>query len=192
MSLASPALRVPGRVRKLGRLLLDQQMWCWGRDIVRPGGNALIAYGFVRERPPEGVAGSSGYAFRPGRAEELRVWGFGFFYAGPPGEGPPVKGLYLGRRGFSPELVEDPVRNVWAPRHLPERRRPRPAEEEATRSLLCGALRRVAEYERWAQRELGPGHREWCVETWHKAAVAAGEMPEAWERLAGFFDTGKF
>ncbi|MEM9657068.1 MAG: hypothetical protein AAF961_01795, partial [Planctomycetota bacterium] len=32
--------------------LLSQQVWCWGRDILRPEGNWLIEVGFERVEPP--------------------------------------------------------------------------------------------------------------------------------------------
>lgn len=190
-SIPAGGLRVPSKVRKLGSKLLDQQMWCWGRDIVRPGGNALISYGFVRERPPEGVTASSSYVFHPAPGREFKVWGFGLLYSEASlGD---LGGVYLGRRGFSPKMIGGPVRDVWKPRQLPEGRRARTAEEgEMVRHLLRGALFRIAAYERWALEELGLSHREQCVATWHKETVPAEEIPGAWERLARYFDTGEF
>lgn len=32
------------KIRKIGTTLLDQQLWCWGQDIRRADGNALLAY----------------------------------------------------------------------------------------------------------------------------------------------------
>ena len=29
---------------------MEQQLWCWGRDVERPEGNLLMAYGFERHR----------------------------------------------------------------------------------------------------------------------------------------------
>ena len=48
-------------VRKIGTTLLDQQLWCWGQDIRRTEGNALLAYGFTKHRPLEGKHGSTAY-----------------------------------------------------------------------------------------------------------------------------------
>ena len=42
--------RVPPSVIREGKLLLDQQCWCWGQDIRHPDGNLLLTHGFVRER----------------------------------------------------------------------------------------------------------------------------------------------
>lgn len=192
MGHASPipagGLRLPPRVRKLGSKLLDQQMWCWGRDIVRPQGNALISYGFTRERPPKGVTASSAYVFHPAPGREFRVWGFGLLYSEAS-----LGGVYLGRRDFSPKLIGGPVRDVWRPGQLIRARRARTAEEdEVVRHLLRGALCRIAAYEWWALEELGRPHREQCVATWHKATVPAEGMPETWERLARYFETGEF
>ena len=68
------------KVRKTGTLLLDQQLWCWGQDIRRVDGNALLAYGFTRHRPPEGEHGSPAYEWRGSGRSRVILWGFGFFY----------------------------------------------------------------------------------------------------------------
>ena len=46
----SAVWRVPPSVIREGKLLLDQQCWCWGQDIRHPEGNLLLTHGFVRER----------------------------------------------------------------------------------------------------------------------------------------------
>lgn len=32
-----------------GTVLFDQQFWCWGQDVRREGGNALLLYGLERD-----------------------------------------------------------------------------------------------------------------------------------------------
>ena len=36
------------KIRKIRTTLLDQQLWCWGQDIRRVEGNALLTYGFTK------------------------------------------------------------------------------------------------------------------------------------------------
>lgn len=152
-----------------------------------PEGNALIEYGFARKPPPEGMNACSSYSLVPGDGSELRLWGFGLYYTEGVGGG-----LYVGRQEFYPRLVREMPGGVWKPSHLPGTPRPRTPEEHAAgRALLGGALSRVAAYERWVREEFGPVHREWCVATWRRATVTAGEMPGQWERLARFFKTGE-
>jgi hypothetical protein len=169
----------------MGRALLDQQLWCWGRDIVRPQGNVLLRYGFSRSRPPEGRFGSSAYTLRPDPRIRITLWGFGVFY-GSAGSG----GLFLKRRSFSPLLTPQPdPGGAWSQADLPPVHSPASREECRTaRRLLCGVLGWIAEYERWVRTELGPDHRRLCVAEWPKAALPADEMAEGWLKLARFFE----
>src|SRR5689334_2275112 len=82
---------------KRGAALFHQQMWCWGCDIRRPEGNLLLMYGFERERPPEGVHGSSSYFLHTPTERGIRLWGFGLFFT-QQGQG----SLFLQRYGFAP------------------------------------------------------------------------------------------
>ena len=86
------------KVRKIGTTLLDQQLWCWGQDIRRAEGNALLAYGFTKHRPPEGKHGSTAYEWRGSGSSRVILWGFGFFY----GDGD-RGGLFLQRYKFAPK-----------------------------------------------------------------------------------------
>lgn len=74
---------ISGALQRQGQELLHQQCWNWGRDIVRPEGNLLLEAGFVKQRPPEGIAGSTRYALRLADGGCWMLWGFGFFYATP-------------------------------------------------------------------------------------------------------------
>lgn len=172
----------PSAARKLGRILLDQQMWCWGRDVVRPEGNALLEYGFRRRRPPEGLMAASAYVLCPNPGQELRLWGFGLLWTEEE-----TGSLFLRRRRFSPRLVSGPeaFEEVWRAEQTPATLRPRSESDHVlTRRLLKDAFSWIAGYERWAQRTLGADYRELCVTTWRKKSVPAPEMARCWERLA--------
>ena len=84
------------KIRKIGTMLFDQQLWCWGQDIRRAEGNALLAYGFTKHRPPEGKHGSTAYEWRSSGRNRVVLWGFGFFY----GDGD-RGGLFLQRYKFA-------------------------------------------------------------------------------------------
>lgn len=53
----------PRDLQRLERLF-DQQMWCLGRDVLRPGDNLLAARGFHRTPAPTGAATSSFWRLR--------------------------------------------------------------------------------------------------------------------------------
>jgi hypothetical protein len=58
---ADTCIVLPEPIRRRGAELLHLQCWLWGCDIRRAEGNLLLAYGFSRQRPPSGAAGSSAY-----------------------------------------------------------------------------------------------------------------------------------
>jgi hypothetical protein len=173
---------LPPEVERRGAALLDQQMWCWGQDVRRPEGNALLRYGLERHPPPEGERGASAYSGQAGPGCRVVLWAFGLFYGDDD-----AGGLYLRRYALAPTwapAAELPL-PLWDPEQLPPSRPPRGAEERArVRVLLSGALAWVAGYERWAIGALGPEHRERCVAAWPRAVVPAGDMAEAWAALA--------
>jgi len=175
-------LHAPSATRKFGRILFDQQMWCWGRDIVRPEGNALLEYGFRMRRPPEGLRAISAYDLDPAPRHRVRLWGFGLLWTD---EG--AGSLLLERRRFSPRLVpeSEAFEEVWRAEQVPVALRPRSGREHALAGgLLTEALSWISGYKRWARRTLGADYRELCVTTWHKRPVPAPGMARCWERLA--------
>jgi len=133
------------QVRPLAAALLDQQMWCWGRDIRWPAGNVLLQHGFKRWRPPEGTIGCTAYQLDLPPDRQVVLWGFGLFF-GNRADG----GLYLERYTFAPLWTKagDLRAALWRPEDLPELRPPQTvAERTSLVRLLASALRWVAAYE---------------------------------------------
>ena len=61
--------------------LLSQQIWCWGRDILRPEGNWLIEIGFDRMEPPKDHTDcTSVYTRQLATERRIVLRGFGVFY----------------------------------------------------------------------------------------------------------------
>lgn len=172
----------PAALRRCGTALLNQQFWLWGQDIRRPGGNALLAHGFRRARPPEGVKGSPSYALDLGGGRSLVLWGFGLFLGDPA-----LGGIYVSRFRLAPLLTPDaePPAGVWSPSHLPLRRAPRdPAEWAAAWALLGVAVRWLAAYERWVQATYGAAERQALLHGWDRPVCLVERMPVTWSRLA--------
>jgi hypothetical protein len=170
-------------VGRFAAALLDQQMWCWGRDIRRRDGNVLLQYGFSRWRPPEGTLGSTAYQFDSPSSQQVVLWGFGLFY-GDGAEG----GLYLKRYAFAPLWCPNPDLRaaLWRPEELPEFHSPQtPFERNSVQRLLSAALRWTAGYESWVLAKLGPDYRRQCLASWEKAVAEAEAVPGHWLRLAG-------
>lgn len=185
---ARSGLWVPFEVRRLGRSLLDQQMWCFGRDIVRREGNLLVEHGFVKSPSPPESAAPSSYSLRAAPGGEIRLWGFAILYSSGPWA------LVLKRGGFSPGLVATrrlPDR-VWSLAHLPVPKKPGSEQEiEAARLRLAETFAWLGSYEAWVRKETGIAYRQSCLASWKNAVVPAERMAEAWHNLALHFRSAR-
>jgi hypothetical protein len=165
-----------------GAALFHQQMWCWGYDIRRPEGNLLLTYGFKRERPPEGVHGSSAYILHTPERREITLWGFGLFLA-QDRQG----SLFLPRYGFLPRwssLTPFPA-NVWTLAQLPPMIFPQTEKEVlCVRRLFTDLLLEISRYEQWIRETQGEGYRESCIRCWPHVVCPANGMVEAWKEFA--------
>jgi hypothetical protein len=174
------------RVKAQARLLLDQQMWCWGRDIVEPQGNLLSAFGGAYHSCPLVPKTSSRYEWiGPGRrsTESVQVvlWAFGLIYA----EGD--RSVYVRRHGFDPKLCLEriDISGHWSPDGLTAWRAPRsPAATACCRELIAGLCAWIAQYEAWIQAVEGVRHRELVLAAWKTPVCTAGETSGAWLELA--------
>ncbi|AWM36614.1 hypothetical protein GobsT_55680 [Gemmata obscuriglobus] len=176
---AAPAIAAPSELRRRATALLDQQLWCWGRDVARPEGNILLGLGMCRYRAPDGRG--TAYTGRVAGDGVVWLWGFGLLYCRPG-----VGGVFLRRYGFEPVLVGEPRHPV----HTPERLGPfvRPVtggERAAARELLRAATGWAAGYEHWVAETFGSGYRHASLASRGKPpAVPAKQMAGEWEHLA--------
>jgi hypothetical protein len=169
------------QMRRLASMLLDQQMWCWGRDIVRGEGNLLVQFGFRKERPPANVVGCTAYILTPFPGCQLVLWGFGFFF-GLASSG----GMFLRRYEFNPvwAAIQELPAIVWCADALPVFHAPQsPRECRWTQRLLTAAVKWIAGYEQWVLDSVGIDYRRSCLRQWHKKAVPAELVADAWRRI---------
>jgi len=162
--------------------LFDQQMWCFGRDIIRPNGNLLLDLGMCRYRSADPNRGSSMYSATAVEGGMISLWGFGMLY-GEPGFG----SAFVRRYDFDPRLtsVESPS-GVHNPAQFRDLFRPTSASELAcVRHLLPSLVRWLAAYEHWVAENFGAEYRERSLMARNKPALVPGhEMAGAWERVA--------
>ena len=69
----------PQTVRRFGGRMMEQQVWCWGRDIEHSDGNLLIDFGFERHRDRGVDDRSTCYRMDCDRLH-VSLWGFGMFF----------------------------------------------------------------------------------------------------------------
>ncbi len=172
---------ITGADRRKGQELLHRQCWNWGRDIVRPEGNLLLEAGFLKERPPEGEAGSSCYTLTLPDGDSLMLWGFGLLY-GTLRKG----GVFLNRYQFKPlwlplETVQEPI---WRPDMIPAAQTP--PSPRVPVDLTVAAIRRVADYEEWALARCGLEYRRAVLRQWKRRSerLPPQTFPQAWRALA--------
>lgn len=184
---AAAPWRFPERLVSRGSRLLAQQCWYWGCDVRRPEGNLLVALGFARARPPEGVEGGTMYIREPAPDAQLILWSFGVFY-GRAGAG----GLFLDRFRFEPQLTDGATLapQIWRIEQLPPRGRAGEADRARLAALLGELIGRVIAYEHTVLAAEGPAYREACLAQWsrRKLGLPADALLPAWRALAAEID----
>ncbi len=172
---------VDPRFKKLGAKLMNQQCWCWGCDIRRPQGNLLLAFGFERLRPPEGVEGSSCYRIGLRSGHEVSLWGFGAIISNE------VSAVHVGRFEFNPQICMalGKTQSCWGPSDLPAMRRPSSSDELTFAGTLSSELLTfIGDYESWVAETVGIRYRQQTVEKFKDATCTALEANLHWPRLA--------
>ena len=165
--------------------LLRQQVWCWGRDIVRPEGNWLIEIGFDRIQPPpnrQKCASVYTLAMPHGRCVVLR--GFGVFY----GDGQ-QGGIFLPRSKFQPGYTTQATldRPPWSLEDLPMLSAPTESQQRACATLTLDLIEWIWRYEVNIVEQLGIEYRRSTVLEWHKGTrpfVPAENVASAWRELS--------
>ena len=174
---------ISGAAAKSGAELLDIEMWCWGRDIAGREGNALLEYGFTRERPPDGVHGSSRYSLGLENGSRIVLWGWGVLYSDSS-----QCGVFLSRQKFNPRITTDSEEKTewWAPGDIRGLRAPAsPRECTILRKQLGDLLTWIGGYENWIRKTLGTDYRRKCIEARNKSTrIKAEDIPRLWESLA--------
>jgi hypothetical protein len=160
---------IPTKLQRRGCVLLNQQCWLWGQDVRRAKGNLLLAHGFERLRADDGSSASSQYTLSRGLGRCVRLWGFGLFY------GDAAEGVYLNRFEFLPRTVALDSDRWHGASEL------QGLDVAGDTLLLQGAVRWVAEYERWVLGQYGLAYRQACLLGWKKRPVLCEALPAAWE-----------
>jgi hypothetical protein len=171
------------RLAREGVLLLDQQMWCLGRDCAGPS-NLLLEAGFRRTRATDGRC--SQYD-KPAAGGHVYLWGFGALLL----DGP--VGVFLDRDRFGPERVEAAsLRGGAHARDALVANWPAtPAEECLLLGLAARLARWLGEYEAAALQRFGPERRaaDLAVRS-RPPRCAPVELPGRWARLADALEQG--
>lgn len=170
--------------RRAASRLLDQQLWCFGRDIAKPRQNRLLGQGFVRYKAPEETRCYSNYQLE-GDDFRVSLWGFGIWF------GTKSLGSVLLRRyRFAPVWSEEWAfpRQVWRQHELTGLRCPHaPKEFSQAGQLLERLCLWLAEYESQVIQDLGRDYRREVVSEWgqlRKPTIDADWIAPHWQAIA--------
>ena len=172
---------VPQTVRRFGGRMMEQQVWCWGRDIEHSDGNLLIDFGFERHRDRGILDRSTCYRLDCDRLH-VSLWGFGMFFGNRK-----FGGLYLDRFDFCPRWapVESLSLAIHWPEELPAFARPQGSLQwQYAHRLWKSSLLWIANYESWVRSTVGLAYRRECVGMWLRPFVRAEKISAAWRFLS--------
>lgn len=161
---------------------VETQMWCFGADIRYPHGNLLLEFGFQRERPPEGISGSSAYRITYD-GTFCNLWGFSILFSQRE-----LGTLQLRRHDWEPRWDTQQLNlpSLWQATALPRLGRPKGLHDwERARELLRRGLDFLAHYELWIEERRGTTYREKVKSTHPNArrSVFMGSLSSEWRRL---------
>lgn len=174
-------LSVPASLRREAAGLLDQQLWCWGLDIRRPEGNALIAFGFERVPVAGGIRGSNAYVATVGEGITLGLWGSGLVFAKGPIGAVAISRFAFGASFSRSHELTTAMRSAGA---VPELG-PIVDQDANDRAnvLIRSAIDAIIAYEEWAMGALGLAYRTRCVASWQKRQTPADQIVGAWRSI---------
>ncbi|MDA7951300.1 MAG: hypothetical protein MPJ24_07400 [Pirellulaceae bacterium] len=164
--------------------LLSQQIWCWGRDILRPEGNWLLETGFER------IAASadredcpSMYTLELPKKRRVVLRGFGVFY-----EDDAIGGVFLPRYEFQPKYTEHGTLKCppWSATDLSNWSPPKESQQNVCASLTIDLLDWIQGYETTIVERLGLAYRQSSLLSWDtgkRPVTPAEEMVPAWRSL---------
>lgn len=168
--------------RRLALKLIETQMWCFGADIRRSEGNLLIEFGFVRDRPPEGISGSTSYRIH-WEGLDVTLWGFSALFSQEE-----LGSLTFKRHEWEPRWTSMKIapQNLWQAGAMPRLGTPCGVGEwKSARALLRRAVDFLVHYEQAIDTKLGPVYRH-VVKQGHpdrKRSILLEDLATSWKGL---------
>ena len=165
--------------------LLSQQLWCWGRDVMRAEGNWLQEIGFSKIVPPKDREDcSSIYSLDLPHDRQVILRGFGVYY------GDHARGaIYLPRYEFCPRYSARSRLEImpWSDADLPVLSPPDISKRSVCACLLLDLLDWIRNYEIQIVDSLGLKYRQDTLITWNngnRVLIPAEQIASEWRRLS--------
>lgn len=164
--------------------LLSQQVWCWGRDVLRPEGNWLLEQGFERVEPPADRQESpSIYSLQLPGGRWVLLRGFGVFYGDQRGS------IFLPRFDFRPKYTPRSTLETqpWSVDDMPKLIDPTESQRTPCTCLTLDLIDWIRSYEVNVLKVLGQEYRQTTLMNWNNTAethITAAGMARWW-RIIG-------
>lgn len=165
-------------------VLLNQQIWCWGCDILRLEGNWLLEVGFTRIEPPaDRDSSSSVYSLGLPNGRSIVLRGFGVFYGDHR-----YGGIFLPRFEFNPRYTKEATlqRPPWSDSDLRGLKLPKNSQRTACANLTLDLFDWIRSYEVEVAERLGIEYRNASLEKWDngdRKVIPGEEMAREWRLL---------
>lgn len=164
--------------------LFSQQIWCWGRDILREEGNWLIQQGFDGIDAPAEKAGCKNiYTLSLSKSQSVILRGFGALFTDHN-----YGTIFLPRYDFRPKYTRDTELEIppWEFGDLSEFKLPSASERKYCSSMLIQLVEWIIEYEKDIQDKLGTGYRASTLREWdngERVVIAAKDIIGEWLKI---------
>ena len=165
--------------------LFSQQIWCWGRDILRKEGNWLIQQGFDGiKSPAERVDSKTIYSLSLSESKSVILRGFGVLFTNQS-----YGTIFLPRYDFRPKFSEDTELKIppWELSDLSEFKFPDELEKEHSSSMLIELVDWIIEYEKEIQDKLGIDYRASTLLEWDngdRVVISAKHIIGNWVKIS--------
>ena len=167
-----------------GVALLSQQIWCWGRDILRAQGNWLIEQGFEVIKAPEELERAKNiYSLKISKEQHIMLRGFGIIFTDNR-----YGSIFVPRYEFLPKYAASSKLNTlpWSTDYLPEFAPPKEIEKQYCSIMLVQLIDWIITYEQNLITNLGIDFRNTIVEEWNngkRQIIASDNIISEWEKL---------
>ena len=164
--------------------LFSQQIWCWGRDILRTEGNWLIHQGFdVMIAPTEKARSKKIYSLSLPNSKNVILRGFGVLFSDQK-----LGTIFVPRYDFQPKYTKSTELETppWDVRDISELKFPVRSEIKYCISMLIDLIDWIIEYENDIQSQLGIKYRIDTLCDWgsgKKRVIPAEDIIPMWVKI---------
>ena len=164
--------------------LLSQQIWCWGKDILRPEGNLLVEQGFeLIKAPAERKRTKNIYSMYLPEGQRVILRGFGVVYCDER-----YGSIFVPRYEFIPKYASHSELKTlpWGSDDLLEFMPPTDDEKKGCSVMMSDLIDWIIAFERQLPSDVGAEYRPDTLVSWDngkRRVIPAQDTISEWEKL---------